>query len=235
MPTLYDEPEETTLAAVGVTCKHNTGAIVAHCEQGTPQWFGLRCGVISASNAEKIVTKHGEPTTGQKRLTYMHQLIAEKITGIVEDNAGGKQCEYGKEQEPRARAYYRMKTGRQVEQVGFVYRDGNRDVGCSPDGICEDRLIEIKCPYSKSVFVGLLLKHAAGKFPMDYWTQMQQQMYVTGIEKNELVVYGDWTGLPQMVTWELVEDAGKHALYAQAFAEFNMQVAEGVAAIQEAL
>jgi len=49
--------------------------------QGSEAWFNLKLGVISASNASKVVAKRDSDT----RLTYMSELVAQVCTGDQEE------------------------------------------------------------------------------------------------------------------------------------------------------
>ena len=52
---------------------------IAGADQGSEEWFKLKLGVLSASNANKIVAKVGTQT----RATYMSELIAQVVTGVM--------------------------------------------------------------------------------------------------------------------------------------------------------
>ena len=68
-------------------------------EQGSYQWFQMRLGVISASNASKLLAKRGSVT----RDSYLAQLVGEIATGMPQDEINAKAMAWGKENEPKAR------------------------------------------------------------------------------------------------------------------------------------
>lgn len=73
-----------------------------------------------------------------------------------------------------------------VYESGRLNHPTNLYLAASPDGVIEEalhkeqigRLIEIKCPYSRSI---------GGEIPSDYWIQMQIQMEVTNMDECEYI------------------------------------------------
>lgn len=73
-----------------------------------------------------------------------------------------------------------------IYEPGRIVHPTRSNLAASADGIIEDgehkqqigRLVEIKCPYSRSI---------GGEIPLDYWVQMQIQMEVTDIDECEYV------------------------------------------------
>ena len=105
-------------------------------EQRTPEWFEIRKGKMTASNAQAI----GANGAGLK--TYIYTLMAEKFSNnkVSFSNAD---TERGVELEENARLTYQI-AHHDVQEVGFIEMD--EFVGCSPDGLIEeDGGIEIKC------------------------------------------------------------------------------------------
>ena len=142
--------------------------IIHNCEQGSEEWFAVKCGKISASHFSEVLSKK------PGRVTYMRKVAAERQYGISHESYSNKAMKSGIEGEPKARAYYDGLFG-PVEQVGFV--ELNDYVGCSPDGLVGDYgLVEIKCPHPSTH-----VKYVAGKkMPSDYVAQVQGQLWVTG-------------------------------------------------------
>jgi putative phage-type endonuclease len=144
--------------------------------QGSPEWFGVRCGKVTASRVADIIrrTKTGFSTT---RENYLGELIAEKLTGVPAPHFESGPMQWGTEQEPNAREAYQFETNCIVEPVGFVIHPSIRDSGASPDGYVGDEgLVEIKCPLTATHIKTLLTE----KINPDYVTQMQWQMACTG-------------------------------------------------------
>ena len=147
-------------------------------EQGTPEWFDIRAGKLTASKAAAIATN------GKGLETLVFEKVAELLTGkmvMIEQNEAMK---HGIEMESEARNSYEVETGSSVEEIGFV--DAGDGSGCSPDGfVGKDGLVEFKCPTNK-VFVKYLYTE---KIDSGYMWQMQMQMLVTGRKWCDYVVY----------------------------------------------
>lgn len=145
-------------------------AIILHCEQRSDEWYKARRGVLTASACESFMT------SGMRK-TFVNKMLAEIITGESEPFELNQYMQWGIDTEDKARNTYEARSGNKVEQVGFVYKDEDKRIGCSPDGLIgEDGLIEIKCPMSKT-HLGYLLENEP---PKKYFLQMQFQMYITG-------------------------------------------------------
>jgi len=146
------------------------------CEQLSDDWFAARTGVASASNFSKIITPSGKPSASSD--DYLYELVAEYVTGEKKQITPSFWMERGIEMEPEARNAYEFITDQEVEQVGFIYRDESRLVGCSPDGLLDGKGLEIKCP-APITHVSYLLQ---GVCPKAYVAQLQGSMWVTGFE-----------------------------------------------------
>lgn len=145
--------------------------------QGSDAWKAIRLGKVTASRVADAtdLLKSGKP--GAKRETYMGELIAERLTGLVVEKYQNDLMRWGTAQEPEARALYEFMQGVEVEQIAFVAHPTIAMAGCSPDGLIgEDGLIEIKCP-STSTHVDTLLAQSA---PDEYRKQILWQMACTG-------------------------------------------------------
>ena len=158
--------------------------ITVDCVQGTPEWFAARCGIPSASNFDKIVTSAGAPSKQAEK--YMYQLAAERVTGRTEESYSNAAMERGKETEAEARDLYEIITDERVDSVGICFKDEDKLVGASPDGLVGDEgSIEIKCPLSHT-HVGYLIN---GGLPSEYFQQVQGQLYVTGRKWVDFISY----------------------------------------------
>jgi putative phage-type endonuclease len=152
--------------------------------QRSPEWFAARCGVVTASNASKVLAKIKTGEAAERR-NYRAQLVVERLTRIPTNNAfTSAAMERGTMLEPMARAAYESKTGTLVVESGF-WIDGQ--IGASPDGLIgDDGIMEIKCPLL-STHISYLLK---GVVPPEYVAQVQMQLWVTGRKWCEFVSYG---------------------------------------------
>lgn len=128
------------------------GIPVIGAEQGSEAWFKMKLGVLSASNASQIVAKVGSET----RLTYMAELVAQVCTADFRE-ISSKHMEWGKDHEDAARSYYEFSNGVEIQKLCFVFKDGSRREGCSPDGIVTvNKGVEIKCSWNTAHFIKFL-------------------------------------------------------------------------------
>ncbi len=141
--------------------------IIHECDQGTPAWFDLKLGSVSASHFSSVLNKK----TGRGK--YMAKLVKERLTGEREAGYNNKDMDRGVRLEKVARRAYENAFDVTIRQVGFVEMD--EYVGVSPDGmIGDDGLLEIKCP-RLSVHQRYIAK---GKLPTTYRAQVQGQLWV---------------------------------------------------------
>jgi hypothetical protein len=95
-----------------------------------------------------------------------------------------KWTERGKLFEPQALLAYKMATGREYTEVGFVTNDEYPTCGYSPDGISGDTLLEVKC------FNGdrhrMLLRE---EIPAEVIAQIQFGMMVCELNEAQLIAY----------------------------------------------
>ena len=113
-------------------------------EQGSDEWLGTRCGVITASVIGQLITPQTiRAASNDKSRALIAQLAAERITGRTEPVFVNDDMMRGHLHEPIARDLYAEHNGVAVRQVGFMVREfaGGVRVGASPDGLVgEDRL-----------------------------------------------------------------------------------------------
>lgn len=147
-------------------------------EQRTEDWYNIRKGKMSASNAETIIAN------GKGLETYIYNLMAEYYSSAEKENYINADMQRGIDLEPEARLEFEFYTDLDVQEVGFV--EYNDFIGVSPDGLIgNDGLIEIKCP-NDSIYFKLLLSN---NIKPEYIAQMQMQMYVTDRQYCYFVSY----------------------------------------------
>jgi putative phage-type endonuclease len=144
--------------------------------QGSPEWFALRVGKVTASRvADVIATTKSGPSAS--RTNYLAELVAERLTGAPADRYSNAAMSWGTEKEPEARAAYTFAHEADVGEIGFVDHPKIAMTGASPDGLIGDLgLIEIKCPNTATHIETLIGQKVPGK----YVTQMMWQMACTG-------------------------------------------------------
>jgi Phage-related protein, predicted endonuclease len=142
--------------------------------QGTDEWRAARAGSLGASQVADVLakTKNG---WGASRKNIHAQLVTERLTGLPTDTFCSPAMQWGKDNEPRARAMYSFTTGNEVVEVGLVRHPTIKGTHASPDGLCgSDGLCEIKCPNSATHIETLTGTPIADR----YLKQMQWQMRI---------------------------------------------------------
>ena len=140
--------------------------------QGSEEWFAIRCGKVTASRVADVIarTKIG---WGASRANYAAQLIAERLTGTVDESYCSAAMQRGKDIEGKARAAYEFYRDADVTEIGFVEHATVEMTGASPDGLVAlDGMVEIKSPNTATHIETLLKQTIPGK----YIKQMQWQM-----------------------------------------------------------
>lgn len=174
--------------------------IISMAEQGSEAWFQDRIGCVTASNVNCIISPTAQPSSRDRRNTYMNKLLAswKMQKPLTEWEYKSAAMQAGNDNEESAVALFELEQDIKTEKVGFIFKDDKKLVGCSPDRMiglhfsgyfhddgssvisCEQignvEGVEIKNPLPWTQ-IGYLLK---GKCPTDYIPQVQSSMWVTG-------------------------------------------------------
>jgi putative phage-type endonuclease len=143
--------------------------------QGSPEWFAIRCGKVTASRVADVMAKT-KTGWGASRANYMGELIAERLTGTVAPSFSNAAMQWGTDHEPDARAAYEFRFDKTVVEIGFAVHPTIPMSGCSPDGLVgDDGLCEIKCP-NTATHIETLLGQVV---PSKYMAQIQWQLACT--------------------------------------------------------
>lgn len=148
--------------------------------QGSPEWFAERCGRITASCFGKLAGSGKSGGWSQTALTYMTQVLAERLTGRPQDEISSKYLDHGNKYEPTARQFYQwnMPYSLKLQQVGFIRHPDIPNCGGSPDCLVgDDGILEIKCPYTIHTHIAHIENDATSN--RDYVWQMQGNLWVT--------------------------------------------------------
>lgn len=153
--------------------------------QGSPEWFAVRCGKVTASRVADIIAKT-KTGWGASRANYAAELIAERLTGSSAEGFTSSAMQWGTDQEPLARMAYEFMHNVTVEQIAFVAHPTVKDTGASPDGLVgQHGMVEIKCP-NTATHIDTLINQ---RVPAKYITQMMWQMACTGRQWCDFVSY----------------------------------------------
>ena len=150
-------------------------------EQGSAEWFAIRCGKVTASRMADMTAK---TKTGYaaSRANYMAEIICERLTGRKSEGYTSASMQWGTDTEPQARLAYQFLTDNIVTEVGFVEHPAIKMSGASPDGLInDDGMLEIKCPNTSTHIETLLGAPISG----GHIKQMQWQMACTGRDWND--------------------------------------------------
>ena len=197
------------------------------CEQGTIEWLTARCGLVTASELNNILTpKRCELSSGWKK--YAAQLIAEQLTGGPDPwqfDGMTVDMRRGREYEPEARGLFAFMTGLDVEQVGLCVHDNER-WACSPDGLIgSDSGLELKCPAPKTQ-IGWVYD---GVLPDEHKNQCHGGMIVTGRDSWNFMSH--CSGCPSLIV-EVKRDDYTNMLE-EALLKFNERFDAMMAVIME--
>ena len=151
-------------------------------KQGTPEWLAARRGVVTASEADALLTPLFKARTGEGVETYLYRKLAEKLLGWSPEDLrpGGGFSSFAMEQgnvvETIARPWFAFQYNCEVKAVGFCLSDDGR-VGCSPDGLIGDDCgLELKAPQPPTHLRYLI----ANELPPEYAVQVHFSMFATG-------------------------------------------------------
>ncbi|KAJ3618935.1 hypothetical protein MTP99_005733 [Tenebrio molitor] len=173
-------------------------------------WLVVRKNRLTAS-------KFGLVLAAYKRQRFPPSLYKSLMEGY--DLDGIRAVQWGKENEETAINLFTAATNLEVQRTGLWLHECGF-LGASPDGLLEDAVIEVKCPYKyRNVSMREKLRtdksYIIYKDPTTdqthvnekhaYWHQIQRQMHITGRSKCYLVI---WTPqeceivqVPKVDTW----------------------------------
>lgn len=153
--------------------------------QHSPEWYAIKAGKWSASNAATIMG--GLDTSGLASL--VQDIAWERVYGPTPAGFKSAAMERGNELEAEARHWYEQTTGHAIEQVGFVTHATLPTVGWSPDGLhrlSERRAaIEAKCPLHKA----WMQVKRTGKVPAEYRWQTKWGLWVGQLDGMDFLAY----------------------------------------------
>lgn len=153
-------------------------------EQGSPAWFELRRGVLTASLASNLLTPTGRPSSAEK--TILARLLAERLG--LQDLPDLFQTDWmtrGIETEEEALNWLEFETSYELSRPGFVMADGGL-VGCSPDAVAAGiGPVEVKVPKPSTHILWL----TDGTVPKEHVAQVHFQMCVMNTDDAIFMSY----------------------------------------------
>ena len=100
---------------------------IKNVEQRSKEWFEMRLGVITGSRVGNIFKSNNVP--------FVYELIAERLSGDIQESPTTQAMMHGIMMEPVALDEYRMRTGADAREVGFVIHDEHDWLAISPDAL----------------------------------------------------------------------------------------------------
>jgi predicted phage-related endonuclease len=164
---------------------------VIEAAQRSPEWSQARAGRLTGSRAAVILAKgRQKDTESTQRRDYRLQLVAERITGVPQENFYfNADMQRGVDLEPLAFAAYEAATGEMVRHTGFLSCDDIM-AGCSLDGDINgfSGIIELKCP-KLATHLGYLGNPAS--LPQEYAAQVAHNLWISGAAFCDLISFDD--------------------------------------------
>lgn len=181
--------------------------------QGSDEWLAARCGLLTASEMDRIITPTLKVASNDKERAHLWELLAQRISRYVEPSYISDDMLRGRDDEIAARDLYARHYA-PVETCGFVTRDfGGFRIGYSPDALVgDDGLIECKSRRQKFQVQTI----AEGVMPAEYRIQVQTALLVTGRAWCDFVSYSG--GLPMCVVRVAAEPEAQDAILTAAIA-----------------
>lgn len=198
--------------------------------QGSGEWLEARRGIVTASTVGQLITpKTVKPAANAHSRALTAQLVAERLTGWVEDPYVSHDMLRGSLDEPVARQVY-AEHHAPVDEVGLIVRDDwGWCIGSSPDGLVgDDGLIEVKSHRPKEHLARIL----AGDVPAEHMAQVQCGLLVSGRQWCDYISYCG--GMP-MWTKRVEPDPEWFDAILTAVEQFEVAAAEMAKAYEDAI
>ena len=196
-------------------------------QQGTCEWLAARRGLLTASEMSLIITPTLKAANNDKTRAHLYELLAQRISGHLEETFQGGDIERGHIGEVYARQIYHEQVA-ETQECGFVTNDKwGFTLGYSPDWLVgEEGLAECKSRRQKYQVQTVIEHVAIGKsltIPADYVLQCQTGLMVTERKWLDFVSYHG--GLPMVVIRVWPDPTIQEAIIEAATA-FEKQIAE---------
>lgn len=207
----------------------NIRGVQIHCdyEQGSERWLEARCGLLTASEFDRIITPTLKIADNPKSRAHLWEMAAQRITGYVEPQYISDAMLRGQEDEIKARVDYE-KHFAPVLTCGFVTNNKwGFTLGCSPDGLVgDDGLIECKSSCQKLHVQRLVEHYESADPPGEFMLQVQGLLLITERKWCDLLLRCG--GLPQK-TIRVFPNAVTQAAIIDAAAKFESRINEVIA------
>jgi YqaJ-like viral recombinase domain len=152
-------------------------------QQRTPAWYAQMATILSASELGRLFSSPRERGKLVMSKTEAPQPHSQPLTNFTDRMTA---FDWGIRFEPVVKQIYEYKYGATIKELGRLVHETDPRCSASPDGLIYDcaqdvrtgRLIEIKCPVTREI---------NDNIPKDYYSQMQMQLHVTGLQHCDYV------------------------------------------------
>lgn len=150
-------------------------------------WLSARAGKLTASRMADAMSylKNGQPTAARTKL--LHELLAERLTGLSVPHVVTDAMMWGQEHEDEAVDVFVERYPQYNVRMSKFYEHPTIDnFGATPDrDIDEDGHLEIKCPQT-TTYLGWVM---AGVVPEQHMPQMAAQLLCSGKKWCGFIAY----------------------------------------------
>jgi len=163
--------------------------------QSEEQWLQARGTRFTASEIHKLMGSSRSGSALSKTAeTFVYEKAAEMLTGQRKETFGAA-LDWGKDNEADAfhifnTTYFNNFTYYGGESFAFIpYGEAS---GYSPDGLSEDAIVEIKCPFNSGIHLKNFTIEDADSLKQvhpEYYWQMQLGMLATDLDRGFFVSY----------------------------------------------
>jgi len=136
-------------------------------KQGSQEWLTLRTGKITGTSAKDLLTFGKKEALNRANKTF----------------AGNYYTQRGHILEPQAIEIYEKINDVDVWRVGFVTNSEYIGAGYSPDGICGNKLIEVKCFNRERHY------ECSNEVPFEILAQIHFGMLITDLDSTDVVFF----------------------------------------------
>lgn len=204
--------------------------------QGSEAWHATRCGLLTASEFDLILTPSLKIAANAKERAHLWEIAAQRISRYVEPQYVSDAMLRGHDDEIEARELY-SKHVAPVREVGFVTNNKwGFTLGCSPDGLVgDDGGIESKSrcqKYQIQTICENVWNDKGETIPPEYVLQIQGIMLVCEREWIDFLSHSG--GLPMAII-RVHPDPEVQAAIVDAAAKFEARINEAVADYRAAL
>ena len=178
--------------------------------QGSEEWHAARCGILTASEMNRIITPTLKPAANDKERTHLYELLAQRITRYVEPQYVSDDMLRGHDEEIAAVDLY-AKSYAPVTLMGFITNDRyGFTLGYSPDALVgDDGLVECKSR-SQKYQVRTLVDHVpADTIDPDFCIQVQTGLLVSERKWCDVISYCGGLPMATVRVWpdKVVQEA----------------------------